>query len=108
VKELNLGVRFLLELCLLAALAYAGLQVNVALAVAAPLVAAVVWGVFVSPKARIPLPTDAWLAVQVILFGAAVVGLVLAGNALLGVLLAIAVAVNLALVLFWGRPDTVT
>ena len=53
-KELNLGVRFLLELCLLAALAYAGLQVSVVLAVAAPLAAAVVWGLFVSPKARVP------------------------------------------------------
>lgn len=107
-KELNLGVRFLLELCLLAALAYAGLQVSVVLAVAAPLAAAVVWGLFVSPKARVPLSTVPWVAVQAVLFGAAVVGLVLAGNALLGVLFAIAVAVNVALVLFWGRPDTVT
>ena len=107
-RELNLGVRFLLELCLLAALAYAGLQVSVVLAVAAPLLAAAVWGIFVSPKARIPLPAATWIAVQVVLFGAAVVGLVLAGNALLGVLFGIAVAVNLALVLFWGRPDTVT
>jgi uncharacterized protein DUF2568 len=107
-KELNLGVRFLLELCLLAALAYAGLQVNVGLAVAAPVAAAVVWGLFVSPKARVPLPTVAWIAVQVVLFGAAVLGLVLAGNVVLGVLFGIAVAVNLALVLFWGRADTVT
>ena len=107
-KELNLGVRFLLELCLLAVLAYAGLRVNVVVSIAAPLVAAVLWGVFISPKARVPLPTAAWVAVQVVLFGAAAVGLILAGKALLGVLFAIAVAVNLALVLFWGRPDTVT
>jgi hypothetical protein len=108
VKELNLGLRFLLELCLLAALAYAGLQVHVLLAIAAPLAAAVVWGLLVSPKAPVSLPTAVWVAVQVILFGAAVVGLVLAGNPLLAITFAIAVVINLALVLFWGRVDTVT
>ncbi len=107
-KELNLGVRFLLELCLLAALAYAGLQVNVVLAILAPLAAAVVWGVLVSPKAPVSLSTAAWVAVQAVLFGAAVVGLVLAGNTVLGIAFAVAVIVNLALVLSWGRPDTVT
>lgn len=106
-KELNLGVRFLLELCLLVALAYAGLQVNVVLAIVAPLVAAVIWGLFVSPKARVPLPTTAWVGVQVVLFGAAVVGLIAAGNTVLGVLFGVAVAINLALALSWRDPDTV-
>jgi hypothetical protein len=108
VKELNLGVRFLLELCLLAALAYVGLQVNVVLAIVAPLAAAVVWGLLVSPKAPVSLPTVAWVAVQVVLFGVAVVGLVVAGNAVLGVVFGIAVAINLALVLIWGNSGTVT
>jgi Protein of unknown function (DUF2568) len=108
VKELNLGVRFLLELCLLAALAYVGLQVNVVLAIVAPLAAAVVWGLFVSPKAPVSMPTVAWVAVQVVLFGVAVVGLVVAGNAVLGVVFGIAVAINLALVLIWGNSGTVT
>jgi hypothetical protein len=108
VKELNLGVRFLLELCLLAALAYVGLQVNVVLAIMAPLAAAVVWGLLVSPKAPVSLPTVAWVAVQIVLFGVAVVGLVLAGNAALGVAFGIAIAVNLALVLIWGNSRTVT
>jgi hypothetical protein len=107
-KELNLGVRFLLELCLLAALAYAGLQVNVVVAILAPLAAAVVWGLLVSPKAPVTLSTAAWVAVQVVLFGAAVVGLVLAGNTVLGIAFAVAVTVNLALVLSWSRADTAT
>ena len=99
-KAANLGLRFLLELCLLAALAYVGLQVNVLLAVAAPVVVAVIWGLFVSPKARLPLPMRAWIGVQIVLFGAAVIGLLVAGNVALGALFAVAVAVNLALVLF--------
>ena len=54
-KAANLTVRFLLDLCLLAALAYDGLQLNAALAVVAPAVAAIVWALFVSPRARFPL-----------------------------------------------------
>ena len=106
-KEANLAVRFLLELCLLAALAYAGLQVNVVLAVFAPLVAAVVWGLSVSPKARLPLSRSLWVGVQVVLFGAAIAGLVASGQGVLGSIFGLAVAVNLALVLIWSQTGTV-
>jgi hypothetical protein len=108
VKEANLGLRFALELCLLAALAYVGLQVSVVLAVVAPVVAAIVWGLFVSPKARYPLSRTPWITVQFVLFGAAVVGLIVAGSVVLGTVFAVAVVVNLALVLFWHQHDTVT
>jgi hypothetical protein len=108
VKAANLGLRFLLELCLLAALTYVGLQVNVVLAVAFPLVAAVVWGLFVSPKARYPLSSPLWVGLQVVLFGVAVIGLIVAGSVWLGIVLGVVVAVNLALVLFWHQRDTVT
>jgi hypothetical protein len=106
-KEANLAVRFLLELCLLAALAYAGLQVNIALAVIAPLVAAVVWGLFVSPKARFQLSRPLWVGVQAVLFGAAVAGLVASGQGVLGLTFGVAVAVNLALVVIWSQTGTV-
>jgi hypothetical protein len=108
VKEANLALRFLLELCLLAALAYAGLQVSVVLAVLAPLVVAVAWGLFVSPKARFPLSLAPWLAVQAVLFGAAVAGLIAVGNVVLGLVFGVLVVANLAQVLFWRRGDTVT
>ena len=91
-KEANLGLRFVLELCLLAAIAYDGLQMNVVVAVLAPLAAAAIWGLFVSPKATF----------------SAVVGLILAGHVLLGVVFGVVVAVNVVLVLFWRRDDTDT
>jgi hypothetical protein len=103
-----LGARFLLELCLLAALAYAGLQVNVAVAILAPLAAAVVWGLFVSPKARFPLGTGAWIGIQLVLFGAAAAGLVASGSVVLGIVFFVAFAVDLALVLLRHTRDTVT
>jgi uncharacterized protein DUF2568 len=108
VKAANLGLRFLLELCLLAALAYVGLQVNVVLAVVLPVAAALVWGIFVSPKARYPLPLPAWIGVQAVLFGGAVIGLIVAGSVVLGIVFGIVVAANLALMLFWHQRDTVT
>lgn len=108
-KAVNLGIRFLLELCLLAAIAYWGwhaggcLYESVALAVVAPLAAAVAWGIFVSPKARVQLTTPAWVGLQAVLFGAAVAGLVHAGQLTPGIALGVAAAINTALVLAWGR-----
>lgn len=107
-KAANLALRFLLELCLLAALAYVGLQVNVVFAVVVPVVAAVVWGMFVSPKARYPLALPAWIGLQAVLFGVAVIGLIVVGSVALGVAFGLAVVANLALVLFWHQRDTVT
>jgi hypothetical protein len=108
VKAANLGLRFLLELCLLAAFAYVGLQASIVLAVLLPVVVALIWGLFVAPRARFPLPLSWWIGVQVVLFGAAVVGLIAVGSTLLGIVFGAAVAANLALVLFWRQRDTVS
>lgn len=106
-KAANLGLRFLLELCLLAALAYVGLQLSIVLAVLLPVVVALVWGLFVAPRARYPLSSTWWIAIQVVLFGGAVGGLIAVGSTLLGVVFGIVVATNLALVLLWHQRDTV-
>ena len=99
----------MLELCLLAVYAYVGgVEGNVVGALLAPLAVAVVWALFVSPKARVRLSRLLWIAVQVVLFGGAVAGLFVVGQVVLGVLFGVAVAVNLALVLFWHQADTVT
>lgn len=107
-KAANLGLRFLLELCLLAALAYVGLQVSVVLAVLLPVVVALIWGLLVSPKARFPVSLPWWVGIQVVLFGGAAVGLIAAGSTVLGVVFGLVVATNLALVLFWHQRDTDT
>jgi hypothetical protein len=63
VAGVNLAVRFVLELCALAALAYGGflvpgpLPVRIGLAVLLPVGAAVVWGRWVAPRATIRCPT---------------------------------------------------
>src|SRR3954451_3567683 len=103
VKSFNLLLRFLLELCMLGAVGYWGFEtadgvvMKALLGVGAPLLMAVVWGVFISPKATVKLPTPAWIALQVVLFGLAALALAtFASPALAGAFLAV-VAANGAL-----------
>ncbi|HEY9227856.1 MAG TPA: YrdB family protein [Gemmatimonadaceae bacterium] len=59
-RVINLGVRFLLELAALAIFGYwgatlaAGVVLRTTAAVVLPLAVAVCWGIFISPKARVP------------------------------------------------------
>ena len=109
VKAANLGLRFLLELCALAALGYwgfrtgQGMPAKLALGVGTPLLAAVVWGVFVAPRASVRVPTAVWLLLQVLVFGAAVAGLVAAGHPRLAWALGATVAINGFLLYAWGQ-----
>lgn len=103
-RGFHLLLRFALELCALAALAYAGWQtpgsfwVRLLVAVALPLAAAVVWGQWVAPKARRPIPDPLRLVPEWAVFGGAAVALALTGHPLLAVALAVlAVGNRLAL-----------
>ena len=108
-KSINLGVRFLLELCMLAALAYwgftlsAGWPVRILAGLGAPLAMIAVWGSLVAPKARRRLP-DPWrVLVEVLVFGLAVLALAAAGQGALAVAFALVVAVNSALLFVWEQ-----
>ena len=78
---LNLLLRFLLELCMLGVVGYWGFKtgdgaaMQALLGVGGPLLMAVVWGTFISPKATVKVPAVAWVALQAVLFGAAAVAL---------------------------------
>lgn len=108
-KSANLGARFLLELCILAALAYWGFQVpaavplRVALGIAAPLLAAVVWGCFGAPKAPYALHGLALLALEVVVFGCAALALALADRPWLALAFAVVFLVNRALLAVWDQ-----
>ncbi|MDP9437635.1 MAG: YrdB family protein [Actinomycetota bacterium] len=106
-KPVNLAARFLLELCALGALGYWGFAVGwnpvakLALGLGAPLLAAAVWGLFVAPKAVVPLNMPLRLVPEALVFGSAVAALFATGHPLLAACLAVLVAVNRALVLAW-------
>ncbi|MGE3073019.1 MAG: YrdB family protein [Dehalococcoidia bacterium] len=86
IKAGNLGLRFVLELCAMAALAYGGYRAGSAvwqqwlLAVALPAAGATLWGLFVSPKAKVPAYWLVQLAVEAIVFGAAITLLYASGK----------------------------
>jgi hypothetical protein len=102
------AVRFVAELGMLAALAYVGWRIaagnqGVAILLAVVLVAgaASVWGAFVSPRAAKRLEDPRRLAVEVVLFGAAVLGLLLSGEWVAALALGLAYGVS-APVGRWG------
>src|SRR6187551_4060069 len=91
VNGLNLGVRFfVVELGALAAAAYWGWEATSGpgrwyVAVLAPAAVIVVWALFVSPRARIPVSKQAALAIELVLLGLVTVGLAATGPVWLGV-----------------------
>ncbi|WP_439027025.1 YrdB family protein [Haloarchaeobius sp. DT45] len=99
-----LASRFLLELGVLVALGYWGFRagdgslVRYGLALGLPLLAAVVWGLFVSPKARVPLRGLSRLSVELAVFGGGSLALYAAGFPALAVAFAVVAVVNRALV----------
>jgi hypothetical protein len=111
-KALNLAVRFFLELCLLGTLGWVGSQiggpmiVRVVLAIMLPLAAAIIWGMFIAPRASFIVPHWLWLAIQALLFGVAVAGLAVIGQWQLAIVFGLAAIFNIGLILIWRQRDT--
>ena len=108
-EALNLGVRFfVVELGALAAAAYWGWEATSGpgrwyLAILAPAAVIVVWALFVSPKARIPVSQQAALAIELVLLGVVTFGLAVTGPVWLGVAYG-AIAVVSGLVNYAFKP----
>ncbi|WP_330295887.1 DUF2568 domain-containing protein [Streptomyces sp. NBC_00503] len=103
----NEGLAFFLELAALGALAWWGFTRDIgrvgsiALAVAAPLAAAVLWGLFAAPKARYAVPLAAQLGVKVLVFGAAALALLALGQRSLSLWFTVVVVVNTVLATYY-------
>lgn len=109
IKGANLALRFLLELCALVALAYWGFETGsgaiakFALGIGAPLVAAVVWGAFVAPRAPVKPPGVVVLLLEVLVFGSAAAALAVTGDRTLALAFAVVVVINAILMHVWGQ-----
>jgi hypothetical protein len=110
-RAVSAGLRFLLELAGLTAVAYWGVTVGdsllqqVALALGAVVLFVGVWGLFVAPKAVRRLGDPGRLVVELVVFGVAVGALVSVGEMVVGVGFGLLVVVSEVLVVVLGQRD---
>lgn len=108
-KAFNLLVRFLLELCLLAAVGYWGFKthssggIKILLGIGLPALLAVLWGLFVAPKARYPLEGISHLAMELILLGSGALALFASNRPDLGWIYLAVLIVNKVLMVVWKQ-----
>lgn len=105
----NAVVRFVLELCALAAFGFWGFRANDALAaelvagLGTPVAFALAWGAWVAPKAPYRLDDPPRLVLEVVVFAAAAIALAAAEVPLLAAVFAVLVAVNIVLMFLLGQ-----
>jgi hypothetical protein len=98
-------------MCALVALGYWGFVTGqgtlgkLLLGLSAPLLAAILWGALVAPKARWPAMEPWRLFVELIVFGAAAIGLYAAGQPAPALLLIVVYAVNRILLVRMGALE---
>lgn len=108
-KRLNAAFRFVLEMLALVALFLLGLGlsdsfiIQLTLAVALPLLAMIVWGAFVAPKATRRLEDPARLVVESGVWLAGALAFGLAVSWIVAILFALAVIISLTLMFYWGQ-----
>ena len=109
IKLTNMGIRFLLELCIMIILGYWGFKTGgqtltkVLLGLGSPLLFALVWGVFLAPKSTMRLHEPWLFLVEIILFGLASWALYSTGRANLTVAFASIYVLNKILMLLWKQ-----
>lgn len=102
----NLVIRFLLELFLLTSLGVWGYHLDdgtisrVVLTVGLPITAAIIWGLFISPKAKFSLPITAVVFIEFLLVGTAAYGLIWSGYLVTAIIYSILHVGNRLLLLF--------
>jgi len=106
-----LTVRFLTELALIAVLIWAGVGASlplagrIVIAVAAPVLAMVIWGLWMAPRARRRLADPLRLAAELVLFAVAAAALALTGPVLAAVVFAV-IAMGVAIALRAVAPGS--
>ncbi|HNO94537.1 MAG TPA: YrdB family protein [Anaerolineales bacterium] len=108
-RYLNLALRFLLELCMLAAVGFWGFKTHqtwllkILFGIGLPLLIAIVWGTFLAPRATRPLTGASFLTLELILFSSGAIALFASGKPTLGWIYTIALVVNKVLLIVWKQ-----
>ncbi len=109
-KLLNLGLRFVLELCILVIFGYWGFKtggsstlLKLLLGIGTPILFAVGWGTFLAPKSSMQL-SEPWLfLLELIIFGLACWALFSTGKTNLAVTFGVIYIINKILILIWRQ-----
>lgn len=105
----NLLVRFLLELCMYAAVGYWGFKtqstwvMKIILGIGLPLLIAVLWSIFLAPKATHPLQGISRLPLELILLGSGALALLAGDRTNLGWIYIAVLAINEVLLFVWKQ-----
>ncbi|MBX3054099.1 MAG: YrdB family protein [Caldilineaceae bacterium] len=109
IKSANIGIRFLLELCVLVIGGYWGSRTGenaltkILLGGGIPLLFALVWGMFLAPKSATRLP-DPWLfLLEIVIFGLAVGALYSTGKTSLAITFGVVYLFNKLLMILWSQ-----
>ena len=108
-KGINLGVRFLLELCMLAALGYWGFKMHsswamkLLLGIGLPILVAVIWGLLMAPKSAYRLSGIPFTVMDFILLGSGAAALYASGLEHLAWIYAIVLVGSEILRLIWKQ-----
>ena len=108
-KGINLLVRFLLELCLLAAVGYWGFKtqsgwlMKILFGIGLPVLIAVLWGMFIAPRAGYRLSGAPYQILELSLLALGSVALFLSGKPTLGWAYTIILIVNKVLLALWKQ-----
>ncbi len=108
-EAVNVALRFLLELSVLAALGYAGYRIGangllrIVLAVGMPVVVAGVWITFGAPGAALLLKDPLHVVLEIVVFFGAAVALVRARQPVFGLALAVLFVINRSLMYAWNQ-----
>jgi hypothetical protein len=108
-KGINLGVRFMLELYMLAAVGYWGFKTHsswtmkILLGIGLPLLLAVIWGYFMAPRSAHRLSGIPFTVMDIIMLGSGAVALYASGQINLAWLYAVVLVISEILRLVWKQ-----
>ncbi|MGE7884620.1 YrdB family protein [Bacillus sp. NPDC094077] len=100
IKHINLVIRFFLELCALASLCYWGFRfwenvyVKYVFGIGSPLLFAIIWGIYIAPKASLKMPEPYRFMLETILFGVTSVALYVVDQTTFAIILAVVFIIN--------------
>ncbi len=108
-RSINLGLRFILEMIALISLGYWGVKTNDGLisklffGIGLPLITAIIWGIFGSPKAVYPISKTFHWTLLFAIYIISAVALYKSGMKYMGVIYLMTAIVNSFLVYIWKQ-----